>query len=172
MPRLTRLVAYVGFIALMAMIGVTCIDIVLRLISRAPGGIGRLVPPAVPGVVDYVELTLIAVAHLGIAVTFLRGTHVGIDLIGQMLPVGLRRTVLRIGWAVCFLFMGACFVLAIDRIRDQFYSGIVSATVSLPVWWYWIPVILGTGLSAFACLVHVCRPLIAPSEVAAKSGAE
>ena len=157
MVRLTRWFALIGFIALSAMIVVTCVDIGLRLLSRLPGGIGRFIPPAVPGTVDYVELTLITVAHLAIAVTFLRGTHVGVDLIGQMLPVRARRVALRIGWAVCLLFMAACFVRACLQGQTQFYSGVVSATVSLPLWWYWIPVVIGTGLSAFACAVHLRR---------------
>lgn len=161
MVRLTRWIALIAFIALCAMIAVTCIDILLRLVSRLPGGLGRFIPPAVPGTVDYVELTLIAVAHLAIAVTFLRGTHVGIDLIGQVLPVRVRRAALRIGWAICLLFMAACFMRACLQGRTQFYSGVVSATVSLPVWWYWIPVVIGSGLSAFACAVHLWRPPVA-----------
>jgi hypothetical protein len=44
MVRLTRWFALVGFIALGAMIVVTCIDIVLRLLSRLPGRIGRFIP--------------------------------------------------------------------------------------------------------------------------------
>src|SRR3989304_2295410 len=106
MVRLTRWFALIGFIALSAMIVVTCIDIVLRMLSRLPGGIGRFIPAAVPGTVDYVELTLITVAHLAIAVTFLRGTHVGVDLIGQMLPVRVRRVAVRIGWGVWVALLG------------------------------------------------------------------
>src|SRR3989304_3787372 len=138
MVRLTRWFALIGFIALSAMIVVTCIDIVVRLLSRLPGGIGRFIPPAVPGTVDYVELTLITVAHLAIAVTFLRGTHVGVDLIGQMLPVRVRRVALRIGWAVCLLF----------RVPELHHSGFEHRVGPhgnlrldvgpVPVWWYWI----------------------------------
>ena len=159
MVRLSRIVATVGFIALAAMIAVSCTDIVLRLFSRMPSDLtGRWLPAAVPGVVDWVELTLIIVAQLSIAVTFMKRSHVSVDLIGSQLPSKLRGGARRIGWALSLIFMTACFVQACVLGKTQLTSGLVSATVSLPLWWYWIPVVIGTGLSAVACVVHLRRP--------------
>jgi TRAP-type C4-dicarboxylate transport system permease small subunit len=159
MVRLSRMVAICAFVALAAMVAVTCADIVLRLFLRMPGDVGgSWLPAAVPGVVDWVELTLIIVAQLSIAVTFMKGTHVGVDLIGARFPPGMRNVTRRAGWILSFLFMAACFVQACRLGKAQYLSGVVSSTVNLPLWWYWIPVVLGTALSALACAVHVFCP--------------
>jgi TRAP-type C4-dicarboxylate transport system permease small subunit len=159
MVRLSRTVAVIAFVALAVMVAVTCADIGLRLASRMPAGFApRWLPAAVPGVVDWVELTLITVAQLSIAVTFMRGTHVGIDIIGAKLPAPARGAARRIGWALSLAFMAGCFLQASLQSRAQALSGLVSPTVSLPLWWYWVPVVIGTGLSAVACAVHLRWP--------------
>ena len=156
MNPLRRLIAGIGFLALLAMVGVALTDIVLRLISRLPGApFARVIPVAVPGVVDWVELTLVTVAHLSVAVTFMVGSHVTVDVIANLLPLRIRRMTRRIGWALSFAFMALCFYTALDQGRGRFSDGVVSATISLPMWWYWIPVVFGTGLAALACLAHL-----------------
>jgi len=158
MARLTQLVAGVAFIALLGMVGVTLADIVLRLISRLPGDpFAHLLPAAVPGVVDLVQLSLVTVAHLSIAVTFLVGTHVTVDIIAVRFPARMRAVTRRVCWALSLAFMAGCFVQASTQARDQFSERLVSATISLPVWWYWIPVVLGIALATFACFVHFVR---------------
>ncbi len=163
MTRLSRVVAAIAFIALVAMILVTLGDIALRIISRLPGNVGRGFPAAVPGVVDLVELSLVTVAHLSIAVTFLAGSHVVIDLVANLMPARLRSLSRRIGWTLCLLFMATCFVEALRQGRMQLTAGLVSATISLPVWWYWIPVVLGTALSTLACALHLLKSTPADS---------
>ena len=87
MDQLRRLIAGIGFLALLAMVGVALTDIVLRLISRLPGTpFAKVIPVAVPGVVDWVELTLVTVAHLSVAVTFMVGSHVTVDVVANLLP--------------------------------------------------------------------------------------
>lgn len=148
--------AGIGFLALLAMVGVALTDIVLRLISRLPGTpFAKVIPVAVPGVVDWVELTLVTVAHLSVAVTFMVGTHVTVDVVANTLPAGLRRITRRIAWALSFAFMVLCFFTALDQGRGSFSDGVVSPTISLPMWWYWVPVVIGTGLAALACFVHM-----------------
>jgi TRAP-type C4-dicarboxylate transport system permease small subunit len=159
MVRLTRFVVSVAFIALLGMVGVTLADIALRLISRLPGDpFSRIMPAAVPGVVDLVQLSLVSVAHLSIAVTFMVGTHVTVDIIVTKLPARIRAVGRRICWALSFAFMAACFAEALTQGRAQFHEGVVSATISLSVWWYWVPVVVGTALAALACFAHLVRP--------------
>lgn len=158
MARLSRAIANVAFVVLFGMIVVTLADIALRLISRLPGNLtGRLMPAAVPGIVDLVELSLVTVAHLSIAVTFLVGSHVAVDIVANLLPSRVRNLARRLGWVMCLLFMAACLVEAFRQGLMQFTAGIVSATISLPVWWYWIPVVVGTALSVVACALHLIR---------------
>jgi TRAP-type C4-dicarboxylate transport system permease small subunit len=156
--RLTRFVAGVAFIALLGMVSVTLADIGLRLISRLPGApFARAIPAAVPGVVDLVQLSLVTVAHLSIAVTFMVGTHVTVDIVATKLPPHIRAVSRRVCWALSFAFMAGCFVEALTQARGQFHEGVVSATISLPIWWYWIPVVLGTALAGLACFAHLLR---------------
>ena len=167
MDRLTRFVAGAAFIALLGMVGVTLADIALRLISRLPwASVTRLAPAAVPGVVDLVEFALVTVAHLSIAVTFLLGTHVTVDIVAAKMPARGRAFTRRLGWALSAAFMAACFGEALMQARSQFREGLVSATISLPIWWDWIPVVFGTALAALACLVHLVRSAAAaPREI-------
>jgi TRAP-type C4-dicarboxylate transport system permease small subunit len=156
MDRLKRLIASVGFAALLTMVGVALTDIVLRVISRLPGTpFAKLIPVAVPGVVDWVELTLVTVAHLSVAVTFMAGAHVTVDVVANTLPSGIRRITKRIALALSFGFMALCFYEALQQARGRYADGVVSATISLPMWWYWVPVVFGTGLAALACFVHL-----------------
>ena len=158
MERLIRYVGGVAFITLLGMVGVTLVDVILRLISRIPGApLAGIVPPAVPGVVDLVQLALVAVAHLSIAVTFMLGSHVTVDIIANLLPQKLRLATRRAGWAVSFVFMAGCFYEAIGQARGQYADGVLSSTINLPIWWYWLPVIAGTALAALACFAHVVR---------------
>jgi TRAP-type C4-dicarboxylate transport system permease small subunit len=154
--RPPRLIAGIAFLALLAMVGVALADIILRLISRLPGTpFAGIIPVAVPGVVDLVELTLVTVAHLSVAVTFMIGTHVTVDVVANTLPAGVRRLTQRLGWALSFAFMALCFYTALDQGRGRFSDGVVSPTISLPMWWFWVPVVFGTGLAALACLYHL-----------------
>lgn len=165
MRSLSRFVAGVAFIALLGMVGVTLGDIALRLLSRIPGApFAGVIPLAVPGVVDLVQLTLVAVAHLSIAVTFMLGTHVTVDIVANLLPEKVRAVTRRVGWALGVAFMAGCFYEAAVQAHKQFVEGVVSATISLPIWWYWLPVIAGTALSALACLAHLMRRRAAGAE--------
>lgn len=154
----TRLLAAIAFLALMAMVAVALTDIILRLISRVPGHpFAGIIPVAVPGVVDLVELTLVTVAHLSVAVTFMVGTHVTVDVIAATFPARMRRVTQWLSWALCFAFMALCFVQSLAQARGRFSDGIVSATISLPMWWYWVPVVAGTALATVACFVRLTR---------------
>lgn len=156
MLRLSRPVAGVAFLALMGMIGVTLADIVLRIVSRLPGRpLAGLMPPAVPGVVDLVQLTLVAVAHLSIAAAFMVGAHVTVDVIATRFPSGVRNVLRRFCWVLSFGFMTICFIEALRQALAQWRDGLVSATINLPLWWYWIAVVVGTAIAALACFVHI-----------------
>lgn len=87
------------------------------------------------------------------------GVHVSVDVVATAFPLPLRRATRRLGWAFSFAFMALCFLTALDQGRGRLSDGVVSATISLPMWWFWVPVVFGTGLSALACLYHlVARP--------------
>ena len=147
------------------MVGVTLGDIVLRLISRLPGDppFGGLTPAAVPGVVDLVPAQPGDGAHKSIAVTFLLGTHVVVDVIppaccpractsspSRKLDVWLK---LRLHGRLCFYGGGGAGARRNKEQRPEF-----TATISLPLWWFWIPVVLGTALAALACFGHFFGP--------------
>lgn len=109
-PRPTRLIAGIGFLALLAMVAVALTDIVLRLISRLPGTpLAGLIPVAVPGVVDWVELTLVTVAHLSVAVAFMTGVHVSVDVVATAFPPPTPPGYTAAGLGVQLRFHGVMF---------------------------------------------------------------
>ena len=108
-----------------------------------------------PGVVDLVQLTLIAVAHLSIAAAFMLGTHVTVDVIATRFPAGIRTVLRRLCWVLSFGFMSLCFIESLRQAQAQWRDGLVSATISLPLWGYWIAVVIGTAIAALACFVHI-----------------
>jgi TRAP-type C4-dicarboxylate transport system permease small subunit len=146
--RLSLAAALLGVGALFGAMAVTVADIVLRPFDTA-----------VPGVVDMVQLAVMAGAFLAIPYTFMSDGHVSVDLLARHLPdrvsallrllaavlaSGLLALMARYGWGSAW---------------QQHAFGDVSQTIGIPIVWYWSPLLAGLVLSTLATLLLTAREL-------------
>ena len=137
--RVYRLAAYVGFACLAGAALVTVLDIALR----QAGG-------AVIGVVDLVQLLVMAGAYFAIPYAFLHDGHVAVDLVSARLGPRLDAACRALGALLATGFMLAIARYGLEAALEQHAYGDRSHTMGIPILWYWTPLLLGAALSVLA----------------------
>ncbi|MFZ7093962.1 TRAP transporter small permease [Primorskyibacter sp. 2E233] len=129
---------------------ITVTDILLRIFSNT----------GVNGVVDYVQLFVVSGAFLGMPYTFFEQKHVRVELVLDLLRAKWRRrlwivTILITLAVVCGLswYSWKGMLGVVDR-------GDISMNIALPMWLYWLPMVLGLVLSCVALVVLLLKPLL------------
>lgn len=121
--------------------------------------VGRRFGAPIVGVIDLVQLCVLAGAWLVIPYAFLVGAHVGVDLVVEHLPDRLNRVLRAVaglaGAALALLILWGSWSAA----RQQMMFGDVSQQLGIPIVWYWAPLLLGAGLSILAALLTVADAL-------------
>ncbi len=130
-------VACVGVAAYAAAALVTLADI-----------LGRRAGFAVPGVVDLVQLFVLAGAWLVIPYAFLARAHVSVDLLTERLPARARRALEAVAGLVAVAVLAPATWRAYESLLMQMRFGDRSQQLGIPMVWYWSPLILGMALSA------------------------
>jgi len=125
--------------AVIAMMLVTCADVVLRLFRRP-----------VPGAYEIIGFLCAVVASFSLAYTSLEKGHIAVEILVERLPrpaqVVIEAVVSLLGSALFALLAWQSAVYA----ADLKFSGEVSVTLALPIY----PVVYGLGAgSALLCLV-------------------
>lgn len=145
-----RVVALAGFACLAGAALVTCADILLR----QAGG-------AVVGVVDLVQLLVMAGAYLAIPYAFLQDGHVAVDLVTARLPTRAAALCRALGALLGLALMLAIARYGLDAALQQHAYGDRSHTMGIPILWYWTPLLIGAALSVLATGRIVVRELAA-----------
>jgi len=134
--------AYLAAMALAVSVVVTVTDIVLRHTIGTP----------VPGVVDLTQLCVMWAAFLSIPVAFHLDNHISVVLFTDRLEPRRRRQVFCAGAFVSAVLLAtACWASAAKALQEA-AIGDRSMILAIPLIWYWVPVILGFGLSAACAL--------------------
>jgi len=131
-----------GMAALLAAGLVTVADIVLR----AFGG-------AVPGVVDLVQLFMMAAVFAAIPFAFFRDGHVAVDLLTAAFPPRAQALLSLATALMALALMGLILVYGWKSAQMQMMFGDVSQNIRVPMIWYWAPLLAGSALSVLACLL-------------------
>jgi len=151
---------YAAAIVLVFMMLFTTFSVVSRELFDAP----------ILGVIDVMELALVACIFIAMPGVFLRDENVVVDIVDQAVPprvcAGLRLVglVLTLGFLV--LMMMEMVQPALDKLNDHE----VTMTLGINRFVHWIPIIFGFALSivaTVAVLVHYLRhgvPKPAPLE--------
>lgn len=143
--------AVIGVLAYGAAAAVTVADI-----------LGRQFGLAVIGVVDLVQLFVVAGAWLVIPWAFVSGAHVGVDYIIAALPDRAERTVR----AAAALLAGALLALmlryGIDAYELQAMMGDRSQQIGIPIGWFWLPLLAGQAIALVAILVVIAEAILGP----------
>ena len=123
--------------------------------------IGRRVGLPVDGVVDLVQLFVMAGAWLVMPFAFMVGAHVGVDFLVERMPrapmVILRGTAMLV--AVVLLGLMVWYGYQTAGMRIMF--GDKSQQLGIPILWYWVPLIAGLAVSILGVVlafIAVIRP--------------
>lgn len=111
----------------------------------------------VVGVVDLTQFFIIAAAAFSIAVAFFRGAHVRIDLVTMLFPRGLRLVSSVFATLVSLILMAGCVWAGYGQLKDQFDFPASSATLGVPLTYYWLPFLAGLALAVVACAFNLLR---------------
>jgi TRAP-type C4-dicarboxylate transport system permease small subunit len=150
--RIARWLAYAGMALLCGAMLVQISDIATR----------RTLGFSILGTIDLTQLGVMGCVFLAMPLAFLRGTHVGVEFLTDMLPApALRAVKLAAG------LVGAAFMLALAwygswQAQGQLAQGDKSVTLGVPMILYWAPLLAGTLASAATALVAALAALRAP----------
>ncbi|HZH07001.1 MAG TPA: TRAP transporter small permease [Lautropia sp.] len=119
----------------------------------------RVLGLSLPGLIDLTQLLIMASVFLCIPFAFEQRANVEVDLLFQQLPRGVRGVL-----AVCWSVLAALFLLLVawhvGRAASQVLEyGESSATLAVPMIWYWVPILFGTVLAAIVCIQQLLRPI-------------
>jgi TRAP-type C4-dicarboxylate transport system permease small subunit len=112
---------------------------------------------SVTGLNDITQLLVMGFVSLALPITFLRQQNVTVDLFTDLLPAGVRRWLTAIMGLCTTVFVGALAWYAWVQAASQFREGAGSATLAIPMAYYWVPLLAGISLSALLCAVLVVR---------------
>ncbi len=133
-----------GALALAVMMLGTDWDILARQIAGQP----------LTGVVELVEITVLATAMLGLPEGFLRDEQIRIDLLDALLPPGVLRGVKAVGLLLSILFLVLLCRNIWQPMLDARMFGDVKYDLGVPVW-----PLYALMLFAFAASVLTCAAL-------------
>lgn len=154
LTALTRCFAWISVGCLALAMVVTLADIVLRAATRAVNLVAaEPVGWAVPGVVDLVQLFVMAVAYLAIPFAFMRDAHVSVDLLSARLTARAEKLCRAVGAALACILMALIAEHGLDQALQQMEYGDRSMTLNIPISWYWMPLLAGMVLSVLATAV-------------------
>lgn len=118
----------------------TCTDIVLRNLSLG----------SIHGMIDITQLAMMYSVFAAIAYAFGKRSHVAVTVLSDLLPTGLSRVLAIAGWLAGVLFLAVLSWAAFGQAKLIFAYGDVSQNLRIPMSLYWLPVVAGLILSAFA----------------------
>lgn len=133
-------------IAIVAICLVTLVDIV-----------GRQLGLPVPGIVELAELALVWAAFAGIAVAFLTGAHVSVELIELLASRRLLAFIEAANALIAFCVICLLMLLGVSEFIDKLDWGDRTMDLGLPQTWYWAAVVVGY---AAAVVLVVARAVV------------
>lgn len=148
--RLIGLLAALGVAAYGAAALVTVADV-----------IGRRIGLPVDGVVDLVQLFVMAGAWLAMPFAFMTGAHVGVDFLVERMPRAPATLLRGAAMVLAVVLLGLMLVYGYQTAGMRMMFGDKSQQLGIPIVWYWAPLILGLAVSALGALlgfVAVLRP--------------
>ncbi len=146
--RLTLVLAVLGVAAYATAALVTVADV----LARRFGG-------AVPGVVDLVQLFVLAGAYFVIPYTFVADRHVSVDLFTARLPVRAALLLKAFAAALALAILLPMLVRTYGSALSQIAYGDRSQTIGIPMIWYWAPLVAGVAASILAAATLFGRTL-------------
>lgn len=140
-PSLARACTIGGVLALAVMMLGTDWDILARQLAGRP----------LTGVVELVEITVLASAMLGLPEAFLRDEQIKIDLLDAVLPDGILRIVEAVGLLLSMLFLVLLCRNVWQPMLDARMFSDVKYDLGVPVWPLYALIVFAFGASVLTC---------------------
>lgn len=140
-PWLARACTIGGALALAVMMLGTDWDILARQLAGRP----------LTGVVELVEITVLASAMLGLPEAFLRDEQIRIDLLDAFLPDGVLRVIEAAGLILSILFLALLCRNVWQPMLDAKMFGDVKYDLGVPVWPLYALIVFAFGASVLTC---------------------
>lgn len=160
--RATRLLLYVGTIALAVMMLATSADVILRWAINAP----------IRGVVDAVEITMLLVVFLGLPDAFLRGEQVTVDIVDHVVPPTVLAILKALGAALSTLFLALMAINLVQPLLDAYRFGDRKADLPIPLYPLIALVLVGLATSFVAMALITLREILKVADTVNGAAAE
>lgn len=115
--------------------------------------LGRRVGMPVEGVVDLVQLFVMAGAWLVMPYAFYSGAHVGVDFIIDKFPARMQKVFLVFGSLIAIMLLALMLWYGYTTAQQRIMFGDKSQELGLPILWYWVPLLLGMAGSIVASIL-------------------
>jgi len=143
---LVRTCTAVGALAIAVMMLATCWDIVARQVANAP----------LHGVVELVEIMVLASAMLGLPETFLRDEQIRVDLVDSVLPANLILVIKTIALVLAIVLLAILAINVYQPMLDARMFGDVKYDLGVPVY----PLIIFSfAVSILSCITALLRQM-------------
>lgn len=112
------------------------------------------------GVVDVMELSLVAMIFIAMPGVFLRDENVTVDVIDHFVSLKARMALRLGGLALALAFLLTMTISMLPQAADKWAYGEVTMTLSIHRFIHWLPILFGFALSVAATLwvmIHSLR---------------
>src|SRR2546421_997072 len=123
----------------------TVADVLLRSFFQYP----------IHGTFELIELGLACTIFLALPAVFLRDQHLVVDVVDHLARRAVVRVLDLLGAVASLATLAVMFWQMVPLARDMQQFGDVTADLSIPKIYYWIPVLIGVGASALATLAFI-----------------
>jgi TRAP-type C4-dicarboxylate transport system permease small subunit len=144
-----RLLTRVAAVFLIAMVAINIADVGLRSSINAP----------IFGTYEIVELMLAAVAFLAIPEAFLRGEHITIELIDQVVSKRVSDWLRLIGTFAAMVFVALLAYHMVQPALDYIMLNEVTVDLQIPLVWKAVLILIGVVASVVTVAVVFVREL-------------
>jgi TRAP-type C4-dicarboxylate transport system permease small subunit len=113
------------------------------------------------GLSEIGQLFVMSCICLAWPLVFCRDGHIAVEFVTDLLP---PRTLSALKAALGLLgavFVGTLAYYGFAQARLQIAKGDLSATLHIPIFWYWAPLLLAMAASGVACVVQTIRHTLA-----------
>jgi TRAP-type C4-dicarboxylate transport system permease small subunit len=141
--RLAVWSAFLAGVALLACVALTVVDIVLR----------NFFSSGITGMIELTQLAVIWAAFLTIPLGFALDDHISVDLVVGLLRPRPRQYLRAIAALAGAVVMALYAWWGGEQALHQIVAGERTLTIGVPIFWYWLPLLYGTSLSAVCAFV-------------------
>ncbi len=139
--------AYGGMFLISISIGISIVDIVAR----------KTIGWSMFGITDMGQLLVMSCICLAMPLTFIREGHVGVEFATDPLPPRALAALNLLVAVTTFVVVAVLARYALSQATLQWAKGDRTATLAIPMIWYWTPLLIGLGVSSLGCIVQIVR---------------